>query len=132
MRVIAMAGLIALSIMTSAANAEHGVTTTEKIMLQAAMQQSIARQLVDGKYYYFETKAAEVHTLYPAKTHPMIMRMGEHFILCTNFRRDSGEAVNVDFYVARQGDGFVIFDTVIDDRAPIKKLMKAGLVRVAK
>ncbi len=127
-----MAGLIALSIMTSTATAGHGVTTTEKIMLQAAMQQSIARQLVDGKYYYFDAEAAKVHTLYPAKTHPMILRMGEHFILCTNFRKDTGEAVNIDFYVARQGDGFVIFDTVVDNRAPIKKLMNAGLVRVAK
>ena len=132
MRVIAMAGLIALGIMTSAANASDKVSTTEKIMLQATMQQSIARQLVDGKYYYFDANAAKVHTLYPGKTHPMIMRMGEHFILCTNFRADDGKAVNVDFYVARQGDGFVIFDTVVDNRAPIKQLMKAGLVRAAK
>lgn len=132
MRVIAMAGLIALGIMTSAANAGDKVSTTKKIMLQATMQQSIARQLVDGKYYYFDAKAAKVHALYPGKTHPMIMRMGEHFILCTNFRKDDGKAVNVDFYVARQGDSFVIFDTVVDNRAPIKQLMKAGHVRVAK
>ena len=61
--------------------------------------------------------------------HPMILQMGEHFILCSDFRDGSGTSVNVDFYVARQDDAFVVFDTVVDDREPIQRLMRAGLVQ---
>ena len=115
-----------------AAEAENKVTTSDKILLQATMQQSIDRQLVNGKYFYFDAKAAEVQSLYPAKTHPMILQMGAHFVLCTNFRSAEGKEVNVDFYVARQDDGFVVFDTVVDDRVALKRLMSAGMVKVIK
>ena len=59
----------------------------------------------------------------------MILSMGDHFILCADFRTGSGTAVNIDFYVARNQDGFVVFDTVIDNREPIQRLMSAGLAR---
>lgn len=132
MRSIVLAGIISIAVLVTTAHASEDVTTSEKILLQATMHQTITRNLVDGKYFYFDASAAEVHALYPAKTHPMILRMGEHFVLCTNFRDGDGKEVNVDFYVARQEESFVVFDTVVDNRAPLKQLMKAGLVQAVK
>ncbi len=134
MRTTLSACMVALSLMTPtlAAMAAQSVSTSEKILLQATMQQSINRKLVDGKYYYFDAANSKVQAVYPAKTHPMILSYGDHFVLCTNFRTKQGKEVNVDFYIARNGEGFVVFDTLIDDRAPLHKLMKAGQVKVLK
>lgn len=132
MRTIFLVGFMCLAAAISPAHAGEQLTTSEKILLQATMQRSIASHLVDGEYFYFDTAAAKVRVLYPAKTHPMILRMGQHFILCTNFRKSDGTPVNVDFYITRQDDNFVVFDTVVANRAPIKKLMQDGLAHVVK
>ncbi len=116
---------------TSAAGATEKLPTAEKALLYAAMQQAIDRNLVDGKYLHFSEKTAEVQTLYPAKVHPMIMLMGEHFVLCTDFRTVKGQSVNVDFYVSRRDGSFFVFDSVVDNRVPLKRLMKNGLVKMA-
>ncbi len=128
---VLLAGVVALTIAASAANASGSLTTGEKIMLQATMQQTIDRHLVDGQYFYLDRTTALVIALFPAKAHPMILQMGEHFVLCTDFRDSEGISVNVDFYVARRGEAFVIFDTIVDDRAPLDRLMREGLARPA-
>ena len=96
------------------------------------MQLAIDRVTVDGTYLAFDSNTGDVRTLYPAKNHPMIMRMGEHFILCSDFRDDKGENVNIDYYLRKKGDSFVIFHKAVDQRQVIKRLMKEGLVTAAK
>lgn len=132
MRKTLTAGLIATALLTTNASATQSVSTSDRIRLQATMQQSINQKLVDGKYFYFDAANSKVQSVYPAKTHPMILSFGKHFVLCTNFRTKQGKEVNVDFYIARSGEGFVVFDTLVDDRAPLHKLMKAGQVKVLK
>ncbi len=132
MRKIILAGLIATGVMTSAAGAAETVTTNERILLQATMQQLIQRKTIAGKFFYFDTDAAKVNSIYPAKAHPKIMKMGDNFILCQDFRKSDGKPVNVDFYVARQDKGFVIFDTVVNNHEPIERLMKVGQIHLVK
>lgn len=132
MRVTLTTGLIAIALLTSGVNAAQSVSTNERILLQATMQKSINQQLVDGKYFYFDAINSKVQIVYPAKTHPMIVSYGNHFVLCTNFRTKEGKEVNVDFYITRRNDSFVVFDTLVDDRAPLHKLMKAGVAKVLK
>ncbi len=132
MRKLLAPSVIAFTMALSGNFAAAEVTTNEKIMLQATMQQAIAETLIDGKYLYLDAKAAKVEAIYPAKTHPMIMRMGDHFILCTDFRNAEGKPVNVDFYISRRDDAFVVFDTVVANRAPIAQMMKSGQVEIVK
>ena len=130
-RVLAFALLATVSFTIPAA-AGTSVSDVEKIQLQSAMQVSINQKLVDGGFMYLDENKAEVRKLYPAQAHPMILQMGEHFILCSDFRDETGNKINIDFYVARSADGFVVFDTVVDNRKPIDKMMKAGRVTVLK
>ncbi len=132
MRTTIVAGLMALALAVLPSQASETLTTTERMQLQAAMQYSIYQKLVDGRYFYFDSKTANVATLYPAKAHPVIMQMGAHYILCSDFRDTNGKPVNVDFYVARKGSGFVVFDTVVDDHASLERQVKAGRARLAK
>ena len=96
------------------------------------MFQHIDRQMVRGSFLHVNFKDGQVEKLAPAKAHPMMLTMGDNFVLCTTFRRASGADVNVDFYAAKTEHGYSIFHTVIDNRGPLMALVKAGKVKPIK
>lgn len=110
------------------AAAAEPLSLTEKASLQAAMQRYIDRGLVDRRYLAVDLASGEVRKLSPVAGHPMILRMGPYFVLCSDFRDDKGAFVNVDFYVASSASGYVVFRSEIGNRQPLELLMKAGKV----
>ena len=101
---------------------------SEKAELQAAMQRFIDRQSIDGVFPAIDSKNGDLLRLHPVTAHPMILQMGEDFVLCFDFRDNEGEDVPVDFYIARKGESFVIFHTAARNRPLLHELMKAGKV----
>ncbi len=122
---IATSIVIALSAISGAARASS-LKPSDKVALQAAMFQHIDSLLVEGAFLRFDGKSGTVQKLAPTKAHPMIIKMAEHFVLCSDFRDPSGKEVNIDFFMARSGAGYVVFHTEIDNRAPLEKLMESG------
>ena len=51
----------------------------------------------------------------------MILSMGDDYVLCTDFRDPDGKFVNVDYYMTSRDGKYVVFQTEIDNRAPLKK-----------
>lgn len=122
--------VLAFSVPTvMAAHADERVGVAERTMLQAAVQQHIERNLVDGNYLQLDTVTGQIHTLMPFKPHPVILRMGDYFVLCSDFRNDKGKTVNVDFYVAKRGQSYAVFHSAADGDALLKRLMKEGRVK---
>jgi hypothetical protein len=103
--------------------------TVDKARLQAAMQQHIERQKVNGAILHFDTETGVVKPLYPTQAHPMVIAMGEHFVLCADLRDKAGNAMPLDLYMARQGRSYVVFHSEINNRAPLQRLMKSGAAR---
>lgn len=101
---------------------------SDRASLQAAMQQYIDNRMVDGAYLDFELNTGAIRPLYPIKAHPLILKMGTHFVLCSSFRDEQGKHVNIDFYVARGERAFIVFYSAIDDRDRLMALMKQGKV----
>jgi hypothetical protein len=125
LRLVFLCAALALS---PAAPGADKTGAAEKAALQAAMRQHIDRHLVDGAFLDVNLSTGAVRALRPATAHPMLLRLGEYFVLCTDFRDDNGKPVNVDFYLARRGKGYVVFRTDIDSRGPLERLMLAGKV----
>ena len=121
---IAVLGLLAS--MSMSANAKG---TVDKARLQAAMQQHIQRQVVDGAILHFDADTGEVRPLYPTKAHPMVIAMGDHFVLCTDLRDKSGKEMPLDLYMARKGRSYVVFHSEINNRTPLQSLLKRGIAR---
>ncbi len=107
------------------------LSVSDKAALQAAMQLHIDEQSVGGVFPYLDRQAGEIRTLHPVKAHPMIMSMGPNFVLCSDFRDDSGKDVNVDFYMVPKSRSYVVVHVAVADRAALDALMKAGKVRAA-
>ena len=119
-------GLCMALIAGASASAAEALSLGDRVGLQAALQQHIDRQSVDGAYLHLRADSGEVGTLYPATTHPVIMRMGENFVLCYDFRDASGASVDVDFYFARKDASFVVFHTAVAEHALLKRLISEG------
>ena len=117
------AALIAVLLAMSAA-ADQTVGTADKAALQAAMQRHIDRSLINGAYLHLDFETGEVRKLHPVKAHPIILRMGEYFVLCSDFRDAAGKSVNIDFYLARQDRSYVVLRSAVDDHKNLQRLMK--------
>jgi hypothetical protein len=120
--------LTMLAMLTVPAAADAPLPPSEKAALQAIMYKEIDRHTVDGAYLSFDIGQKAMKLYFPAKAHPMIMRMGKHYILCTDFRDERGQSVNVDFYMARKGTSWVVFQTEIGHRNVVEALMADGKV----
>ena len=121
---------VSLLALVNAASAST-VSMDDKVALQAVMASYIESHLVDGIIPHVLLDKGEVVSLVPTKAHPMILTMGDDYVLCTDFRAEDGTFVNVDFYVARAETGFVIYQTEIGNRAPLEKMMEAGKVAMS-
>lgn len=119
--IILLLGLIGFTSMSAA-----GQGTVDKARLQAAMQQHIERNLVDGAILHLNTETGVVRPLYPTQAHPMVIAMGDYFVLCTDLRDKTGIAMPLDLYMAPRGRSFAVFHSEIGNRAPLMTLMKKG------
>ena len=119
-----MCGVLLAVLLATGAAADQTVGTAEKAALQAAMQRHIDRSLVNGTYLHLDFESGDVQKLHPVKAHPMILQMGEYFVLCSDFRDRAGKRVNIDFYLAHRDRSYVVFRSAVDDRTKLERLMK--------
>jgi len=124
----ALAGAILAILVSSAAFADQVSTLSQKTALQAAMQKHIERSLVDGSYLHFDMAGGVVRELAPVKAHPIILKMGKYFVLCSDFQDKSGKSVNIDYYLARRGRSYIVFHSEVDNRDQLMALIKKGKV----
>ena len=122
-------GVFLAVFLATAAMADQAMDTGDKAALQAAMQRHIDRSLVNGAYLHLDFDSGDVRKLHPVKAHPMILQMGEYFVLCSDFRDKTGKMVNIDFYLARQERSYVVFRSMVDDRGKLKRLMKMRKIK---
>jgi hypothetical protein len=124
----AVIGTILALLISSAAFADQVSTLSQKTALQAAMQKHTERSLVDGSYLRFDLASADVRQLAPVKAHPITLKMGEYFVLCSDFQDKNGEAVNIDYYLARRGRSYIVFHSEVDNQDQLMALIKEGKV----
>ena len=118
---------ILLSFGFSTARADQSVTFLAE--LQTVMQRHIEGQLIDGALRVRDLSSGDISLYYPTERHSMVMSIDEDYILCTDLVSESGESVPVDFYVTSAGDDYFVYQTEINNRRPLKALMKKNLVK---
>lgn len=112
------AGNIAPASATEKLNQQH------KVELQVALMEYIDANSVDGKFVYFDARTQEMVALFPANLHPMIVPTASVYFLCADFRDAKGYKVDVDFVATRSEDGFIVFQTMVNQRHIVREMMK--------
>lgn len=101
-----------------------------KVRLQSDLQRHIYRSLVDGAFHTLDSKTGEVRALHPLVSHPLILQMGDYFVMCADFRDSEGNDVDVDFYLIKKPKGFHVFRAEIDNHQLLEGLMDSGKAKV--
>ena len=115
----------ALALLLLATGAVAGEIPAEvQVNLQNAMHRHLDRVSLDGAYRYLDTATAEPVTLYPANTHPMVLRYRDDFFVCSDLVGEGGESHTADFLVRRIGDDYRVVQMLVDQRAAVESAMK--------
>ena len=124
----ALVGFASFIVLASSALAANVLDTASKTALQAGMQQFIERSTVNGVYLHLDLASGNLRSLHPVNAHPMILRMGENFVLCGSFRDAKGNTIPVDYYMTKRGNRYIVFQAEVENRDALHKLMDAGKV----
>lgn len=103
------------------------LSTQDRVALQATMAQYIEQHTIGDAFLHVDTRTGDVQQLYPATQHPMLVRLNSVIVLCADLRTKDGKTVNADFYAARDGSQFVIFQSEIGNREPLQALLMKGM-----
>ena len=98
----------------------------DKVGLQISLMDYIDRHSVDGRFMHFDTGQRSMVAYYPANLHPMIVPVGDIYFLCADFRDETGSEVEVDFVAARDGEGFRVLQTMVNQRDIVREMMQAA------
>ncbi len=89
------------------------VPAEQLVELQAAMQTYIDKNSVDGALRVNDTETGSTLSLYAVKAHPMVMRMGDGFELCAEFKDADGKDMQVNFMINQSGKDYVVVDVAL-------------------
>ena len=81
--------------------------------VQSAMLRHINDRHLDGKYVMFDGMDASLMQLTFDDLHKGIVRKGEFFVSCADFRDAYGEIYDLDFLVADTDEGYRVMQTVV-------------------
>ncbi len=113
------AGTIAPAAATEKLDQQH------KVELQVALMEYIDANSVDGKFVYFDARTRQMVELFPANLHPMIVPASSIYFLCADFRDAKGYKVDVDFVATQSEDGFIVFQSMVNQRHIVREMMKS-------
>ena len=127
---IYLALIATVILFTGQINIAHASQMQEtKVRLQSDLQKHIYRSLVNGAFHTLDSKTGEVIALYPRVSHPMILQMGEYYVMCADFRDDAGNDVDIDFYMIKKPRGYQVFRAEVNNHALLEGLMRDGIAK---
>ncbi len=122
--------LLAATVLTASvlftAGTVHAGSEELRTRLQADLQKHIYRSLADGIYHSLDSRTGKVLQLHPLTNHPVILQMGDYYVMCADFRDHKGKAVDVDFYMLENRGRFQVFRAEANNHKMLAKLIKAG------
>lgn len=117
---------LALTLMAPGAlHAAESMTET-RITIRAALQRGLDASLIEGAVQRIDLASGEVRSFYPVENHPMILELGDLYVLCSDLMGQDGDRVTVDYFFAPADGSYSVIRTEIGNRAPLEALMKAG------
>ncbi|MCU7841228.1 MAG: hypothetical protein KZQ94_17840 [Candidatus Thiodiazotropha sp. (ex Troendleina suluensis)] len=81
--------------------------------IQSAMSEMIDRNTVNNVYSHFDPIKGELHNLDLVELHDGIVKKGNYYVSCADFRNSKGKMLDIDFLVLEKDDGFVATQAVI-------------------
>lgn len=122
---LALLALLALGVL-QATDAQAQSLTELRTQLQAALQRSLGRTMMDGALPYLDLSTGQLSKFYPTENHEIILKLEEVYVMCATLLAPDGQEVPVDYYMTQSNGRYGVIRTEINNRTPLKALMDAG------
>ena len=122
LRPLALVSMLVLSVQGAAAQS----LTETRARLQAALQSTLGRSLIDGALRHIDLTDGKITVYYPEEMHEKIVKLGDTYIMCATLISTEGQEAPVDYYLSPANGRYVVIRTEIDNRAPLQALIDAG------
>lgn len=103
---IAAACLLTLSPLSQAGN-DASIKGDLRSNIKISMNQYIEGQTIDGRMYLFDGQQGKLLKMELVKLHEGIVKKGDFYVSCADFKDQNGAVVDVDFLV-RPNEGLLI------------------------
>ena len=117
--------LVSLLVLFGQAAPAQSLTET-RARLQAALQSSLSRSLINGALRHIDLTDGKITLYYPEEMHEKIVQIGDTYVMCATLISTEGQEAPVDYYLSQTNGRYVVIRTEIDNRAPLKALIDAG------
>ncbi|MEP3247656.1 MAG: hypothetical protein ABJN40_07990 [Sneathiella sp.] len=114
----------AVFLLSSVSSAD--IKDQDKVKLQLALMDYIEANQRDDAFVFFDAKQKKLVHLYPANLHPMVVPADGFYFLCADFRTASGEKLDVDFIAINSDGEYKVVQTLLNQRAVVREMMKAN------
>ncbi len=92
--------------MTASAAADPSIKGEKRSAIQAAMQEHIDRNTVDGHYVLYDAVTDDLLKLKLAKLHDGIVKKSDYYVSCADFHDSKGVYFDLDFLVIEKDGKF--------------------------
>lgn len=103
-----------------------------KAKLQSTMQLYIEENAVEGVLRVFNPKAKAHEEVELLTAHPKIMTGKDIYVLCYDVLNDQSKRTDIDFYVKRTGDTFLVKSVVVSNHSVMAEALRSGKAPTAK
>jgi hypothetical protein len=104
---------VGLGAVPTAAADDPSIRGEQRDQIQAAMTRFVAEQSVEGVVRIYDPVDGKLLRLRLDEVHEGIVRKGDFFVSCADFRDQDGRRIDVDFLVIERGDGLVATQGVV-------------------
>ncbi|MCU7845115.1 MAG: hypothetical protein KZQ93_14895 [Candidatus Thiodiazotropha sp. (ex Monitilora ramsayi)] len=111
--VIAMMSMIFFTMGTASAANDPSISGDTRSKVNSAMSELINRNTVKGVYSHFDPVKGVLHDLELVKLHDGIVKKGNYYVSCADFRTSKGKLVDIDFLVLENDGNFVATQAVV-------------------
>lgn len=121
---IALTACVALGFSHAPANAET-VSGNLRSELRAAMVEYIDANSIDGKFHYLNPVKGTFVTYEPVDVSAVVLKLGEHFVICSSFDTKEGKTVYLDFLAVQAEGEARVLQALAGKRGVTRRMMQA-------
>jgi hypothetical protein len=92
---------------------DASIVGEQRVGIQKAMTHFVGAHSVEGELLHYDPVAGELRRLRLEELHSGIVKKGEFYVSCADFRDESGTLVDVDFLVLDMGDSFHVNQAIV-------------------
>lgn len=85
----------------------------ERVAIKTAMGHHVQANTLNSSYIIYDNQKGELKKLTLDNIHEGIVRKGDFFVSCADFRDTSGKLYDLDFLVAKQGNDYRVIQALV-------------------